>query len=289
MQTTDQNKAQTSLDTDLLPAIDQNSALTSLDTALLPKHFQIDERTDIDYLDFLVNFASVINFYDNNNVRDNDWQPFLLKDPVFLLASISKMRYPELYAKYQHTCQKLDNLFQKEKKEKKEKKDTKDTEKEIWNTIGLLIEQFIFIFKEVEQWTYYMLNTPRKYDLKKYVLREIKDNYSPYFWALIELRQQLYISGDIRPTAPKIYNEFGGYDEKIWQQGKNVGPYWKVLGLSKKDPTEDEPYDIFLALTDNPNNIFLALTNVGGLAFRFPKTKRELCQRRISFPKEKEE
>ena len=63
--------------------IDQNSAMISLEEALTPNPYLIDNRTEKDRLNFLVDFASLINFYDRSNTINGNWMPFLLKDPVF--------------------------------------------------------------------------------------------------------------------------------------------------------------------------------------------------------------
>ena len=236
--------------------IDQNKALRIIEKSLIPGKSLIDGRSEMDRLNFLVKYASVINFYDRDNKQHGNWIPFLLKDPIFLLAYISKTKYADMHGLYLDTCQKLDFIF-----DKNIAADDEDTK----NTIGQLIDQLIGIFKQIERWTYYMQNTDKKYDLKKYVIDGIKFDYSPYFWAILGLQDQLIIDHSIKMLSPVIYKEFESYDEKIWKEGKNVGPYWKVLELITPDKTFESLKDIPLS------NIYASLTMVGDKLFDFLK------------------
>ena len=94
--------------------IDQNSAAAALEKALVPGPSLIDGRTETERLSFLCEFASLINFYDNTNRLNGNWQPFLLKDPVFLLASISKTDYREEHQLFVKTCANLQALIDKQ-------------------------------------------------------------------------------------------------------------------------------------------------------------------------------
>ena len=73
--------------------IDQNKALKSLEQALNPATAVVDGRLDQDFLQFMADFAGVLNFYDQENKIYSSWQPLLLKDPIILLAYIAKSRY----------------------------------------------------------------------------------------------------------------------------------------------------------------------------------------------------
>ncbi|MFW0717712.1 contractile injection system tape measure protein [Pedobacter sp. N23S346] len=66
--------------------IDQHTALAAQETALVPVSSLLDGRTEVDCLAFLSHFASLINFYDNDNNIHGNWTPFLLKDLAILLA-----------------------------------------------------------------------------------------------------------------------------------------------------------------------------------------------------------
>ena len=92
--------------------IDQYSIMLPPVQFLDPGLSLIDGRTEQDWLSFLCDYATLINFYDSNNEVTGNWAPFLLKDPVFLLASISTTRFDEFHSQYANTCNKLAKLLQ---------------------------------------------------------------------------------------------------------------------------------------------------------------------------------
>src|SRR4051812_23349780 len=83
---------------------DQNNAIVSLEKALVPGAELIDGRTETDRLWFFSEFASLINFYDSSNTVNGNWAPFLLKDPVFLMAAIAKTKIADFKSPFLNAC-----------------------------------------------------------------------------------------------------------------------------------------------------------------------------------------
>ncbi|RZN84054.1 MAG: hypothetical protein EVB11_03155 [Winogradskyella sp.] len=230
--------------------INQNSAYNSLTDALISNNELIDGRTTQDRLAFLVDFAKYINFYDGNNKVSGNWEPFLNKDPIFLLASIIKTEYTEKYAQYIHMIKNVDKM----------KMPFSDENEELVKAyINELIYMLIEMFKTIENWTYYMNNSEMNYNLKSFVIKEVKSKYSKYLWAIIDLKNKLESDNVIKPVEFKIYKEFDLYDEFIWKHSKNKGTYWETLGLNEY-------------LNDNSIlQIFDASSKVTGLILSFIK------------------
>lgn len=230
---------------------DQHSTLVSLSESLVPKQHLLDGRTEQDMLNFLCEYATLINFYDNNNNIRGHWAPFLLKDPVFLLAHISKTNYTAFHTLYVDACLKAQQSL--------------SSKGNISHSINALFDQLTAIFMQIKRWVYYMQRGAEDYELKKYVISQVKNNFSKYFWAIISLRQHLYLSSAIRHIAPVDTSKFYFFDEndeKIWKENKDKTPYWKVLNLPaqiKKDDTN----------TDLQSAVFYALKKPGDELFRF--------------------
>jgi hypothetical protein len=236
--------------------IDQNNAFISLNQALVPAPSLLDGRTERDMLGFLSDFASLINFYDKDNSLNGSWAPFLLKDPIFLQASISKTNFAAFYSLYVNTCIKLEKTLAA-----------------ITNNIpdvpdrtflfNHLFDQLIAIFMKIKRWVYYMQRSDDDYSLKKYVIHQVKTNFSRYFWAIISLKQNLFLSAMIKGIEPVDENNFlffDTYDELIWKQNRDRSPYWEILEL--KYPIKEN------TITD----FFQALTKVGDELFNFFNT-----------------
>jgi hypothetical protein len=237
--------------------VDQYSLLNSLNAALTPGSSLIDGRTEQDRLCFLADFAAVINFYDEENNIAGNWAPFMLKDPVFLLASISKTRYTQIHTLYIETCHRLQVLLENQKNEV-----TTDLTA-ISILFNELFDQLIRVFMCIKRWIYYMQRSNDTYDLKTYVIDQTKTNISAYFWAIIAFRQNLSISSvikDIRFLDPTRFQLFEYNEKLIWMQDKDKNPYWQILHLNNP-------------ITKNTDeDFFNALTRTGDILFHFFQT-----------------
>jgi hypothetical protein len=240
-------------------AIDQNSAINSLNESLVPNPFLIDGRTEQDWLYFLSEFGTLINFYNDTNTIEGNWSPFLMKDPVFLMASISKTNYKKLHSIYKNSCAEIQLLHQKE------------TDKNLnSDALNKLFDHITSIYKIIERWTYYMQGTDEMYDLKNYVIHEVKNIFSIDFWAVQSFRQYLYVMPmkGVRvsvaiATAPQ--SEFVSFNSNIWKNHKDKKPFWEVFGYEKEVSIIDAADDMtFFSLG--------VLTTIGDRLFNFLET-----------------
>ena len=244
--------------------INQNSILESQQSSLIPSPRLIDGRTEKDMLGFMANFASVINFYDRNNNKFGDWTPFLLKDPIFLLALIASTNFKNIHRLYLSTCSKLKNNLYSEKKKKCKKKFNNYS---ATSSVNQLFGQLTDISVSIQKWAYYMQRSDNTYELKSYLFDEIKTQYSTYLWALLEFQDQLTTVKTIKNVAPVDSNVIEIFNNKLWQQGKNRGPYWEILGLDKS-LSKDE---VFQLSKISACQIFDGIKAVGDQLFPFLK------------------
>lgn len=224
--------------------IDQNSAISAQEMALVPGSSLIDGRTEIDRLSFLSNFASVINFYNHDNTINGNWAPFLLKDPAFLLAHISKTKVEKIISTYQVTCNQIEPIVKKHR-----------INRALFIGMNNLFDQLTTIFIRLERWTHYMQVTAIDYELKKYVLHQVKNTYSAYFWAIMAIREDL----SLLPYGFKIksvpYDQFNYFDELIWKQSRNKIPYWEVLSITHRVDENSSPLTVYTAIQKIGNEL----------------------------------
>lgn len=232
--------------------IDQNSAIVSLNTALVPSPYLIESRSEVDRLNFLANFASLINFYDHRNKVNGNWAPFLLKDPVFLMASISKTPFQKIHTMYVKSClraQKEDSIYDNET--------IKDTPKitpiTIIEIINILFDQLIHVFHIIERWTYFLYKSEEVYTLKTYIIKEIKDVYAELLWAIVSLREFLFLEG--KDVEDVNWYAFESYDREIWKGVDGGGPFWAILGL-KYPLDENTIRDYYYAVKKAGDSLF---------------------------------
>ncbi|WP_316821917.1 hypothetical protein [Pedobacter gandavensis] len=230
--------------------VNQHSLLNSLYDALTPDAALIDGRTEEDWLRFLSEFATLINFYDLDNSLNGSWEPFLLKDPVFLMAAISGANYTKMYALYLNTCYKLEQLL-----------GIGGGNEDLAHSFNQLFDQLINNFLKIKQWYNYMANSKVDYPLKTYVATQIRTTFGNELQAILSLRKELFRSGLIVGFAsvdPAVLEEFSGYKSRIWREGAYSGHYWELLGLT--------------SIKDNSiNDIFKALSHVAEALFNFLK------------------
>lgn len=242
--------------------IGQNAALASLEQHLVPDPFLIDGRTEKQRLSFLCDFASLINFYDSTNTVNGNWRPFLLKDPVFLLAHISTTDYRRLHHVYVRTCANIQRNI------------TTGTSKDNTIFFNLLFEQLTDVFLRLERWTYYMQLSNEEYDLKRYVLTQVKDNFSSLLWAVLGLQNNMAATRVAGKTKMVRQNVYDAFDDDLWMKYSGRQPYQDVLQIKTQDSIavtvqqEDAP-----ALVPGNAELlaiyFASLRNAGDSLFRF--------------------
>ncbi|CAM1367356.1 hypothetical protein TSEDIMI_40088 [Tenacibaculum sediminilitoris] len=251
--------------------IDQNKILNSLELALESHSRLIDSRTEKDDFSFLVNFASLINFYDKTNTVNGDWSPFLLKDPTFLIASIAKTPYKKIHSLFAQTCITLEELLAC-------KKFTSITNKEgenITNCFNQLFNQLIGIFHLVERWVHYMLESPLTYNLKDYTINQVKEKYSQFLWSLLWLKEQLYVSKQIKGITSVNKYFYNSFNPKIWKQSNIKVPYSELLEL-KYPLKENTECDFYNSLKTTGEIVFSFFNSIIEYSFvEFKNIKKE--------------
>src|SRR3569833_230995 len=178
-------------------AIDQYKITQSWKQSLVPAPALIDSRTEQDRLNFLCKYASLINFYDSNNQLKGNWEPFLIKDPVFLLAHIAKTRSTAMHSHYLNTCTTLDRLTQP-----KPPKHPDNYQMDLDSAFNVLFAGLTDVFVHIKRWIYFMQMTNDEYDLKTYIIYQTKTNFSQYYWALTSLQQGMYMASVTKGIDP---------------------------------------------------------------------------------------
>lgn len=238
--------------------IDQNTAMLSLEKALVPKSNLIDGRSEKDQLRMLVDFATLFNFYDQDNTLHGNWSPFLLKDPVFLVASIAKTSFQKAYTLFINTCVQLQQMLHKA-----------IDNIAISNIFNQLFEQLTTIFQTIQGWTKYMKVSSYDYNLKTYIINNVTETYSLLLWSLLDFQQALTQENIIPLVAPVNTYDFEEYDKKIWKESKGKIPYWTVLGLPTFPCDEDVDTKCFYISKITQQDVFTALQYTGKQLFSF--------------------
>ena len=220
--------------------LDQNRALSVLEKALDPSTAVVDGRTEKDFLRFMADFASLINFYDHNNEMYGDWRPLVLKDPVILLAYIASTKYDKKH-----------NLFL-EIAAKREVIEESDSGSELTAIVNTLFDLYVEVFRDIEQWTYYMKRYDHHHHLRKYLFHEVKQEYAPILWAMLQYRDFLHGSDLIDGIKKPKYYYFEDFDPKVWNDTVNSVPFSQSLDVNYplENNTKEDIYDSLISLGD---------------------------------------
>ena len=249
--------------------IDQNSMILSQEQNLSPKPCLLDSRTEKDLLCFLTEFASLINFYDTDNTQQGSWKPFLLKDPVFLLAHISKVSFLNFYTPYASAKTQLAAIFSSA--------GTGDDLSFYFNQIFSSISD---VFYTLERWSFFMKRSDEQYEMKDYMLHRIRSDFSGFLWAINNLRDALSASSLMgKSIEPVNYFVYDTWDDELWKQSRDKNPYWEVLGLDK--PLQDNKKTGYEALIKACDRVFDFFK---GLIVHAHDAYEELKNRKSKYP-----
>ncbi|MBL7727118.1 MAG: hypothetical protein JNM68_05515, partial [Dinghuibacter sp.] len=201
--------------------VSQHNILGSVEQSLTGTQNLVDGRTEQDWLHFIAQYAALINFYDQQNQHHGNWQPFVLKDPVILLATISKTNYTSYEKEYRYICTNLNRLVQR-------------NEAALGGeSINNLFNFLTSVFLRIGEWVYYMQLTHEPYPLRENVLRQVIQQFGPAFRAMCSLRQNLFLSHSIKGIEAVNHKDLQLFNagQHTRLQPKNPQPYWELLEL----------------------------------------------------------
>lgn len=242
----------------------QLSTIQSLDT----NQELIDSRTELDHLQFLSEFSGLLNFYDLNNKQNGSWKPFLLKDPIFLIASIAKTDYKNYQSLFDKLCVTLKRVIPIPKKIVDEPITAPGISKQeydeqlIENGFAQLLEIYFDIYSKMVSWTFYMQRYPKAYTLKKYVLQQTTVTFGPLLWALLKLRDELYLLNYIKKPKVERPYAFEETTQYCWTVNKGRKNDWKILQDLREEPDTDQKEGIYQALNEAGTQLISYVTKI---------------------------
>ena len=186
--------------------------------ALDPLSIQVDERTLLDRLSFAAAYGELIAFYDKNNQKNGNWRPFFLKDPIILLAAISKTDYSSKHMLFILLTRKFaavpdSNWTEGEQDSIATTQDEKSVQcnaflEQLFNLI-----QSIFI--DINDWITQMENDNKTYQLKEFVKKNVSLVLAPLLWQYLTLRR----------TASRNCERINTPDYPLFE---NFHPIWRT-------------------------------------------------------------
>ncbi len=207
----------------------------------------VDARTEIDRIDFVTRYAKLINFYNKNNTKEGSWQPFMLKDPVFLMAHISSLDFKGTIRLFKTSCTNAVSKIPIE---------IIDSTKEAISVemLNPLFQQIFEVFAKMHKWSYFMENSEQDYRLKVYFQQMIRTKYAAIYWAIKDLFNDLNKSTHFKGINLIDEAYYKEYSAKIWTTSTDQRTFWEILEI-KHPITLNQVTDLLNALKISGNAI----------------------------------
>ncbi len=203
----------------MMQSVVANNSAAQLMRALNPDNIKVDGRDNRDRLAFAARFAELIMFYNQKNQLDGNWKPFFVKDPLILLAVISKTDYTNYHRKFSGLQQQIKNsntaIHAKEANKPQPEAITTNASLIAISQLFLLLQE---LFCVINDWVNFMQMDCKKYDLSEFVIKKIRENIASQLWLMIALQQSYAASAKAEVISPEfsIYQSFNS----IWQERK---------------------------------------------------------------------
>ncbi len=174
-----------------------------LNARLDPSAIALDGRDIRDRLAFVASLSELILFYNEHNQPVGDWRSVVLKDPVILLAVISKTAYQPMYFRFNQIIGSLEKV--------KHWLDQQDSSSEqpplslppnlnnhCISQLLLVIDQ---VFEAINSWVEYLEQSTVDFDLRDYILQQVTGGISQQLWQRLALQD--YLSSKLAGCIPK--------------------------------------------------------------------------------------
>lgn len=191
----------------------------SIEKALSTDSFLLDGRDLKDRLHFLSQYAALINFYDDENNLRGNWQPILMKDPLILLANISRFDVHSIQQQYLHTLNHLNYLLS-----------NKAANFRAGTLVNQLFKLLTKLFLNLERWTHFMDKYQHTYALRHYLFQEIEQKYASVLRSLLAFQERINIYVLLPAVDAVKRGVFEEFNASLWS-AKNARSFWKVLKL----------------------------------------------------------
>lgn len=201
--------------------MNQNIIQKNLFRALIPGKELVDSRKESDYLNYLIGLSSVINFYDQENRLNGSWQPFLLKDPVFLLIAITK-----------YDISNFSQLLSKIRLSKNSLIVPADNNEEKYHDLLNSIFSINYsIYRELEKWSGFMQADNTDYKVKYNTISGIERKFSKIFWAIVGLNKFIVNTYPLwNVKHPDSFRD--EFSTDLWRTNMDKEPFFDVLKLN---------------------------------------------------------
>jgi len=221
----------------------------TLSGALSPESIKIDGRDKRERLAFAARYAQLILFYNQNNQVSGSWAPFLLKDRLILLATISSCDYQRYQLQFTQLIQRL----------------VKIDDASISSNLNAVFSLFKNLFGQLNYWLKYMCADQNPYLLREFLLEKIRQTLAQGLAQAQQVQRifRLKYPNQIDQVSEQFYQHF----ESPWHEARSSTNSAAVLNtetpnkdlLAILDGIFQDTFSVFLQTIDSAKQDFYRL------------------------------
>ncbi|MDW6002498.1 baseplate J/gp47 family protein [Vibrio mangrovi] len=213
---------------------DTDALLRDISARLDPDNILVDDRSIRDRLAFIAAFAELIVFYDEHNQPAGNWRAFVIKDPVILLAVISKTSYQGFYENFSRIQPSFRLVKQRvSQPETADSSQTSGWSEMLRSTIHQLLGLLDQMFQSLNEWMNVMEQGQNDYHLRQFLEQKISDSLADALWQRVDVQNYLAntVKDCVAPVSERSLNGFLPQWEKQSAQRVHPGSVPEAMDL----------------------------------------------------------
>ncbi|KUI96886.1 baseplate J/gp47 family protein [Vibrio sp. MEBiC08052] len=248
--------------------VDTDALLRDISARLDPNRILVDDRSLRDRLAFIASLAELIVFYDEHNQPTGNWRALVIKDPVILLAVISKTSYQQLDARFSRIQPSFRLIRQQmSQPEGAGESASPDWPERVRNTVSQLLSVLDKMFQSLEGWMTVMTAGKKDYHLRQFLEQKIRHSLAPALSQRIAVQNYLatMMKSCVAPVAAQAFRH--------WL------PLWKSsAGVNTRFDSVPEAMDLLEQLYQQVFSCYVQVITSARQAFE------QLCEQPCDFP-----
>ncbi|WNJ96736.1 hypothetical protein RND59_06580 [Vibrio ruber] len=191
--------------------LDTDALLRDISARLDPNRILVDDRSLRDRLAFIAALAELIVFYDEHNQPAGNWRAFVIKDPVILLAVISKTPYQRIDAHFSRIQPSFRLIKQRvSQPQEPDTSASSDWPEQVRSTVYQLLSVLDKMFESLEGWMTVMTAGEKDYHLRRFLEQKIRHSLAPALSQRIAVQNYLasMMKSCVTPVAAQAFRQW---------------------------------------------------------------------------------
>ncbi|WP_054017479.1 hypothetical protein [Pseudoalteromonas sp. R3] len=194
-----------------------------LNACLCPDSIELDGRDIRDRLAFVADLSELILFYDEQNQPSGDWRKVVLKDPVILLAVISKTVYQSVYFRFNQVQAALEHTKTRVREQIKDDDNEpaacvlQEQDSRCIAQLLLLVDQ---LFDTINSWVEYLELSSVEFTLRDFITTQVEGAIGRLLWQRFALQD--FLANKLTASIPRPSESSYRHFAPSWFEHKRI-------------------------------------------------------------------